>query len=159
MVDKFSKKSLCAMERLNLPPYDFRISKKAGKQIIFDDTRKKFVALTPEEWVRQNIVKYLVEGKHYPPGLIRVEGQFRINNVLQRSDILVFDRQGLPFLMVECKAPSVKISQSTFNQITRYAINWKVKYLMVTNGIQHYCCQYDETTGYSYLESIPEYSS
>jgi len=126
--------------------------------MIFDEIRRKYVVLTPEEWVRQNFIRYLVNEKAYPAALISLEKHFKYNRLKKRSDILVHDRKGLPVLIVECKAPDVKVNQAVFDQIALYNLKFKVLYLVVTNGIHHYCCRYtEEKGGYRFLEDIPEY--
>lgn len=146
------------MQKLNLPEYSFRIKTTEGKPLIFDSLRKKFVKLTPEEWVRQNFVQFLVTEKKYSPSLIVVEAGVKVNNNPQRADLVVFDRLGNPALVVEFKAPDVKISQQTFDQIVRYNMQLKVKFLIVSNGLEHYCCRinYAENS-YEYLPGIPDF--
>ncbi len=148
------------MQDLNLPPYDFRISKKDGQFRIFDEIRKKYVALTPEEWVRQHFIMYMVNEKQVPAGLIVLEKKLILNTMTRRPDILIHDRQGNPLMIIECKAPEVKISQDTFDQVARYNSVIRVPYLVVTNGLQHYCClmDYGKQT-YKYLEDIPDYKT
>ncbi|MCD4725934.1 MAG: type I restriction enzyme HsdR N-terminal domain-containing protein [Bacteroidales bacterium] len=148
------------MQDLNLPPYDFRISKKDGQFRIFDEIRKKYVALTPEEWVRQHFIMYMVNEKQVPAGLIVLEKKLILNTMTRRPDILIHDRQGKPLMIIECKAPEVKISQDTFDQVARYNSVIRVPYLVVTNGLQHYCClmDYNRQT-YKYLEDIPDYKT
>jgi hypothetical protein len=148
------------MQDLNLPPYDFRISKKDGQFRIFDEIRKKYVALTPEEWVRQHFIMYMVNEKQVPAGLIVLEKKLILNTMTRRPDILIHDRQGNPLMIIECKAPEVKISQDTFDQVARYNSVIRVPYLVVTNGLQHYCClmDYNRQT-YKYLEDIPDYKT
>lgn len=148
------------MQDLNLPPYDFRISKKDGQVRIFDEIRKKYVALTPEEWVRQHFIMYMVNEKQVPAGLIVLEKKLILNTMTRRPDILIHDRQGKPLMIIECKAPEVKISQDTFDQVARYNSIIRVPYLVVTNGLQHYCClmDYGKHT-YKYLEDIPDYKT
>ena len=144
------------MQRLNLPEYQFRIKKDRNKFAIFDEIRKKFLVLTPEEWVRQNFIKFLNQEKKFPMSLIGVERMVMINQNPLRCDLLVYNRKGLPFLVVECKAPNVRISQDTFDQIARYNMQLKVPYLVVTNGLQHYCCLINyEQQSYEYLQNIP----
>jgi len=144
------------MQKLNLPEYSFRIKTTAGKDYIFDSLRKKFVRLTPEEWVRQNFVQFLVTEKKYSPALITVEALVKVNANPQRADMVVFDRSGIPVLVAEFKAPDIKISQQTFDQIVRYNMQLKVKFLIVSNGIEHFCCSIDyaENT-YAFLPEIP----
>ncbi|MDY6800728.1 MAG: type I restriction enzyme HsdR N-terminal domain-containing protein [Bacteroidota bacterium] len=145
------------MERLNLPTYSFNIKFKEQRKYIFDFIRKKYVLLTPEEWVRQNFLKYLVEEKKYPASLIAVEKEFKLNTLSKRSDAVVYNRLGQPFLIVECKATNVKIDQKVFDQIVRYNMKLNVEYLVVTNGLTHYCCKIDvENQNYYFLKDIPE---
>jgi len=143
---------------LNLPAYSFRIKSKENKLFIFDVIRKKNVVLTPEEWVRQHVVNFLITEKRYPTSLIAIEKQLVLHGLTKRTDILVFDRQGLPELIVECKAPHITITQESFDQIARYNMKLNAKYLFVTNGLAHYYCQIDHLNErYTYLESLPSY--
>jgi len=148
------------MESLNLPTYSFKLKSEGGRNLIFDEIRRRYVALTPEEWVRQNFVMYLTTEKSYPPALIALEKQFKYNGMLKRSDILVYNRRGEPVLMVECKAPGVKVNQEVFNQIALYNLKFNVPYLAVTSGIKHYCCRYrGDMKSYEFLKEIPDYPS
>jgi len=145
--------------QINLPPYEFKITQKEGKNLIFDDYRRRWVKLNPEEWVRQHFVRYLVEEKHYPASLIAVEHSLKINRQVFRADAVVFSTDGKPLLLVECKAPEVKITQKVFEQIVRYNFEFQVDYLIVTNGLSHFCCKIDKTNQtYEYLKEIPEYN-
>ena len=147
------------MEKLNLPTYSFNIKLIEQRKYIFDFIRKKFVILTPEEWVRQNFLKYLVEEKNFPASLIAVEKELKLNSLSKRTDAVVYDRKGNPFLIVECKATSVKIDQKVFDQIARYNMKLEVDFLVVTNGLEHYCCKLDyENQKYSFLKEIPLYA-
>ena len=130
------------MQHLNFPRYQFSISESEGKTKIFDRIRKKKVVLTPEEWVRQNFIMFLVIDKGFPSSLIAVESLVKINGLSQRADIVVYNKQGLPILIVECKAPSVNINSAVFNQVMRYNIKLKTKVICVTNGLQHYCAMF-----------------
>jgi len=146
------------MESLNLPTYSFNIKFQGQRKYIFDTLRKKYVLLTPEEWVRQNFLKFLTENKNYPASLIFVEMEFKLNTLSKRCDAVVFNRSGNPILIVECKAPSVKIDKLVFEQIARYNMQLKVDYLIVTNGLSHYCCKIDfEKSTYVFLPDIPFY--
>lgn len=147
------------MQKLNLPEYSFRIKTTDGKTYIFDSLRKKYVRLTPEEWVRQNFVQFLISEKKYSSSLIAVEAGVKVNNNPQRADLVVFDRLGNPALVAEFKAPEVKISQQAFDQIVRYNMQLKVNLLIVSNGLKHYCCRinYAENT-YAFLPDIPDFS-
>lgn len=143
---------------LNLPHYPLRIKQKDGDTFIFDEIRKKFLVLTPEEWVRQHIVHFLILEKKYPRSLIKLEGGLKLNSRQKRSDILIFNNAGEKVLLVECKAPSVKISQNTFDQIARYNFVHRVQWLLVSNGMQHYCCEIDfENSSYRFVKDLPEY--
>jgi type I site-specific restriction endonuclease len=146
------------VKKLNLPEYDFRIRERDSKKQIFDEIRKRFVALTPEEWVRQNFLKYLLIEKNYPQSLISVEGKLKLFKRKKRTDIVVYDKQGKPLLIVECKAPNVVIDQNVFDQIVRYNMALQVKYLLLTNGISHYSCTIDYShQAYHFLKEIPDY--
>lgn len=146
------------MQVLNLPTYKFRIKSNENKYVIFDIIRKKYVILSPEEWVRQHFIHYLIEEKKYPVSLISVEKKLTINNLTKRTDILVFNTEGLPHIIVECKAPSVKITQEAFDQIARYNLKLQADYLIVTNGLKHFYCSMDvKNEHYVFLDNIPNY--
>ncbi len=148
------------MKPLKLPPCSLRIKEGPGNRLIYDSLRKKYVALTPEEWVRLHFVNYLTGWLGYPPGLIRVEAAFRLNSMLRRADILVHDRAGEPALIVECKAPEVKITQEVFDQIINYNFSYAVRYLVVTNGITHFAARIDPAgRSFSLLDHIPDYET
>jgi hypothetical protein len=146
------------MFELNLPPCKVKFQKGAKSILIWDCLRKKYVALTPEEWVRQHFINYLITEKAYPAALIANEKQIMLNNLLRRCDSIVYDRHAAPLMIIEYKSPEVRISQDVFDQIARYNIALRVRYLVVSNGIQHYCCKmnYDDQS-YRYLENIPSY--
>lgn len=146
------------LTELNLPTYSFRFQTQQNRQLIFDAIRKKFVALTPEEWVRQHFVRFLVEDKQYPASLMAIETGLKINQNQFRADLLVHNRKGEPLVLVEFKAPTVKVTQQTFDQITRYNMTFRVPYLIVSNGMEHYCCAVDlENQSYAFLKEIPEF--
>tara|TARA_B110000046_G_scaffold186042_1_gene231756 strand:+ start:3635 stop:4078 length:444 start_codon:yes stop_codon:yes gene_type:complete len=146
------------MQKLNLPTYNFKFKSSENKTLIFDKLRKKYMVLTPEEWVRQHFVCFLIEEKKYPVSLIAIEKQLTINNLKKRSDILVFNTDGKPEIIVECKAPSIKITQAAFDQIARYNLKLKAKYLIVTNGLEHFYCKMDfKKETYIFLKMIPDY--
>ena len=146
------------MQDLNLPTYNFKLKSNENKTLIFDNIRKKYVVLTPEEWVRQHYIYFLIEEKGYPRSLIALEKQLVINNRKKRTDILIFNTSGNPQIIVECKAPSIKITQATFDQIARYNLKLKANYLIVTNGLDHYYCKMDfEKESYIFLTEIPSY--
>ena len=145
--------------QLNLPEHQFTIKKSANGLTIFDVLRSKFVTLTPEEWVRQNFVAFLIHHKQFPQALMGNEIALVQNNIKRRCDTLIADREGCPFAIVEYKAPSVEITQKVFDQIVRYNMVLRAKYLMVSNGLQHYCCKIDyDTDSYSFLPDIPCYT-
>lgn len=146
------------MLELNFPRYDFRFKNNQNKIAVFDELRKKFVILTPEEWVRQHCVKFLMEEKNFPKSLINVEKQIKLGRLTKRYDVVVFQPDGKIHLIVECKAPHIKITQETFDQIARYNLSLDADYLMVTNGLSHYYCQMDyEAEQYHFLKDIPAY--
>ncbi|MDR6967507.1 hypothetical protein J2X31_001518 [Flavobacterium arsenatis] len=148
------------MQQLNFPVYNFRFKNSENKTAIFDEIRKKFIILTPEEWVRQNVVQYLLQEKKYPKSLINVEKLLKINGLVKRYDVVVFNNDGSIFILVECKAPEIKVSQTTFDQIARYNMTLQAEYLMVTNGLNHYFCQMDfENEKYTFLRELPDYSN
>ncbi|MDC0177269.1 type I restriction enzyme HsdR N-terminal domain-containing protein [Polaribacter sp.] len=146
------------MQKLELPSYNFKLKISQNKTLIFDELRKKYMVLTPEEWVRQHFVYFLIHKKKYPISLIALEKQLTINNRKKRTDILVFNKVGNPEIIVECKAPSIKINQDTFDQIARYNLKLKANYLIVTNGLEHFYCKMDfENETYIFLKEIPDY--
>jgi type I site-specific restriction endonuclease len=146
------------LQPLNLPPYPFKISDQNGTLFLFDEIRKKEVVLTPEEWVRQHFVQYLIKEKGYPRSLIKLEGGLKLNGNAKRSDIVVFNNKGEKILMVECKAPSVKITQQVFDQVARYNIVHKVPVLAVSNGLQHYYCNINfDKQSYDFIPELPTY--
>ena len=148
------------MQQLNFPSYNFRFKNSENKVSIFDTIRKKFMLLTPEEWVRQNTIQFLLQEKNYPKSYLNIEKLIKINDITKRYDIVVFQPDGTIFLLIECKAPEVKITQETFDQIARYNLALKAQYLMVTNGLNHYFCQMDfENEEYVFLEELPAFSN
>lgn len=147
------------MQKLNLPTYQFKLKSNEKHTLIFDNLRKKYFVLTPEEWVRQHFVQFLIEEKKYPVSLIALEKQLVVNNLKKRTDIVIYNKLGVPDIIVECKAPHIKISQDTFDQIARYNLKLKANYLIVTNGIEHYYCRMDfENETYIFLNDIPKYN-
>ena len=146
------------MQKLNLPSFEYNIREINGKAAIFDILRKKFVVLTPEEWVRQHFVNFLIHHYNYPKSLIRLESGLKYNQLQKRSDIQVFDREGNIFLIVECKSAEVKISQNTFEQVARYNFSLKARHIAVTNGLHHFCCSVDhEKSCYNFMEDLPAF--
>jgi hypothetical protein len=147
-----------AMQALNFPTYRFRFKNSENKTFVLDLLRKKFVLLSPEEWVRQNVVQFLMNEKNYPKHLLNAEKKLEINGLTKRYDIIAFHPDGKVSLIVECKSPSIKISQESFDQIARYNLALNADYLMVTNGLQHYYCQMDyENRKYDFLRELPGY--
>lgn len=143
---------------LNLPSFEYQLKNSENKTFIFDVIRKKYIQLTPEEWVRQHFVHLLINQKAYPKSLISIEKQLTINRLKKRTDIVVFNNLGLPHLIVECKAPSIKITQTVFDQITRYNLNLQAKYLVLTNGLHHFFAEFDASKqGVIFLDDIPKY--
>ncbi|WP_374548623.1 type I restriction enzyme HsdR N-terminal domain-containing protein [Flavobacterium sp.] len=147
------------MQKLNFPEYSFRFKNSENKVLIFDEIRKKFVVLTPEEWVRQHVIKFLLQQKKYPKSYINVEKNIKINGLTKRYDVVVFNSDGSIFLLVECKAPEVSITQNVFDQIARYNLKLNAQHLMVTNGLNNYFCQMDFLNEkYIFLKELPNHS-
>ena len=148
------------MQPLHLPPFEANIKKQNGMVQILDVLRRKFVALTPEEWVRQHFVHFLLEHKGYSPTLMANEVAVKLNGMSRRCDTVVYGQSGLnPLMIVEYKRPDVEITQKVFNQISRYNIVLEVEYLVVSNGMKHYCCKVDLQNGtYTFLKDIPAYA-
>ena len=148
------------MYELNLPKYGIKIKNDKGHQSIFDVLRRKYVALTPEEWVRQHFVHFLIEHKGYPKALMANEIQLAIGNKKLRCDSVLYDRTLKPRMIIEYMAPTVSITQKVFDQITIYNMLLHVDYLVVSNGIKHYCCRMDYANQkYLFLEDIPDYQN
>ena len=146
------------MLKLSFPNYEFRLKKIDEKRFIFDEIRKKYIELTAEEWVRQNCIKYLINEKKYKSQLIAVEKKIILNNLTKRFDVIAYDNNGDPNLLVECKAPNIAIKQDTFDQILSYNRVINSKYLMITNGIIHYYCKIDNIDNkINFLKDIPNY--
>ena len=147
------------MQNLNFNSYSFRLKNSENKVYIFDAIRKKFLVLTPEEWVRQHTIQFLIQELNYPISLINVEKIVKINGMNKRYDIVVFNSNGSIEIIIECKAPEVQITQATFDQIARYNFILQANYLMVTNGLNHYFCQMDfENENYTFLKNLPAYN-
>lgn len=143
---------------LNLPQYPFKITLKDKHHYIFDEVRKKHLVLTPEEWVRQHFIQYLILERKFPRTLIQIEGGLNLNQLQKRTDIVVFNTSGEKIMVIECKAPSVKITQATFDQASRYNSVHKAKWLVVTNGLKHCYAQIDHTAEkFLFVEALPEY--
>ncbi|MBP1677824.1 MAG: hypothetical protein H6Q20_2383 [Bacteroidetes bacterium] len=148
------------MWQLNLPTCKFSIKKQNEKPYIFDSQRKKYVSLTPEEWVRQNFIQYLILQKSYPAALLAIEKQLIINGLRKRCDAILYDFSGNPVMIIEFKSPGVTISQATFDQAAVYNLKLKVDFFMISNGMQHYCCKIDhENSKYLFFENIPDFNT
>lgn len=148
------------MLSLNLPGFTPKVAEKDGKRTIFDPVRRKYVALTPEEWVRQHFVNYLVTDRGYPKDLLANEVMVKLNGTSKRCDTVAYDRFLVPLVIVEYKAPSIPITRSVFDQIARYNMVLRVGYLIVSNGIHHYCCKIDyDSQTYAFLDGIPAYDA
>ena len=134
------------MKGLNIPTYSLKIKSENGLGYVYDQFRKKYVRLTPEEWVRQNFAHYLVNEKAYPASRIVIEKSLSVNKMVKRCDILIYNDTGNPVMMVECKSPDIDLGQKTFEQVSIYNISFRLEYLVITNGIKHYCCRVDFDT-------------
>lgn len=146
------------VQKLNLPTYNFRIKKQGDQYLIWDDIRKKDIVLTPEEWVRQNFVAYLNQELGYPKSLMQLESGLRYNKLHMRSDILCYNQKGTKILLVECKRPTISLSQETFDQISRYNKTLNVPLMTVTNGIQHIHCTVNHNAEqYYFIRKLPHY--
>ncbi len=147
------------MTALNLPDHGVEIRHEPEGDRVFDPVRRRWVALTPEEWVRQHVLNYLVHELECPPSLIAVERSLEVNGLVKRADAVVYDRRGTPALLVECKAPSIKMDQRVFEQAARYNTVFKVPYLLVTNGLGHFCCRIGLPEGsIEFLPAVPSYA-
>lgn len=147
------------MQQLNLPPYPAQICNDNDSKRIFDLLRNRYVALTPEEWVRQHFTSFLINHKHFPKSLMANEIGITLNGTRRRCDTIVFDKHGKPLVIIEYKAPSVNVTQLTFDQIVRYNMVLQAQYLIVSNGLSHYCCRINyDNHSYTFLPDIPDYS-
>jgi len=148
------------MEALNLPTYFFKIKEVTGKKYIFDEVRRRFVALTPEEWVRQNMIRFLSLDRNYPLSLFVIEKKHLHNRMVRRCDFVVYNRNGDPLMIVECKAPAVEIGQQAFDQANRYNQMYRAPLLLITNGKKHFCCRINRIKkGFEFLQEIPPFSA
>ncbi|MFZ4725455.1 MAG: type I restriction enzyme HsdR N-terminal domain-containing protein [Paludibacter sp.] len=148
------------MLQLNLPTYTFRIKKQNDKTVIFDSQRKRFVSLTPEEWVRQNFIRFLIQEKGYPAAYIAIEKQLNYNGMKKRCDAILYNEDAQPVLIIELKSPNIAISQATFDQVAVYNAKLKVDFFMISNGIEHYCCRVNlENAKYEFFSEIPDFLS
>ena len=149
-----------SMVALNLPVFECKTKQVEGKPYIFDLLRRKYVRLSPEEWVRQHIVNLLLTQYAYPKALIRTEGSLTLNKTQKRTDVVAFDREGKPFLVVECKAPHVPLTQAVFDQIARYNHVHRAPYVVISNGLTHYCCCVNhETAEVRFLDDFPAFAA
>ena len=146
------------MHTLNLPMYPIKTVQRSGKHFVFDIFRKRYVALTPEEWVRQHFLWWLKSDKGYPVSLIVVESSVKYNNLSKRADAIVYGSKSGPMMVIEFKSPAVAITRDVFDQVARYNFPLRVPYLVVTNGLTHYCCMRDEQSGqWLFLDGVPDY--
>ncbi len=145
------------MKKLNLPAFVCKVKEVDGKQYIYDLIRRKYLLLTPEEWVRQHFINLLITNYQYPRSLFAIETGHKYQTLSKRSDILVFSKSGTPFLLVECKAPEISLTQNVFNQIAQYHHTIRPAYLAVTNGLEHYCFQ-STPEGILFMDSFPPHS-
>lgn len=148
------------MENFNLPVYDFKVKEQDGKRVVFDRIRKQYVRLTKEEWVRQSFIQYLVDEKNYPASLMCIEKTLRLNNTTKRADVVIYKPATTAKMIIECKSPEVKIKQETLDQAAGYNMALNVKYLLFTNGIDHFCLRLDyQQHAYDFLHQIPNYEN
>ena len=148
------------MKTLNLPKTEFKIISRGEKLNIFDILRRRYVTLTPEEWVRQHFIHFLIEYKGYPAARLGNEISLDLNGTRKRCDSVLYDKEAHPIMIIEYKAPYIPITQETFQQISRYNMKLHVPWLIVSNGMEHYCCQVDyEKGGYHFLSDIPQYDA
>lgn len=145
------------MFKLNLPDFKPTTRKEEGKVWIFDMIRKKYIVLTPEEWVRQHFIHHLVNQFNYPKTLFRIEGSLTYNKLQKRSDILIHDREGKPWMLVECKAPNIKLTQKAFNQVAVYNMTIGAKFVAVTNGMVQFCFEPLPNGKVNHLDTFPQF--
>jgi len=144
------------MQILNFPPLEITMRQHNIRHEIYDPVRKRYFVLTPEEWVRQHVIAYLLLEKQVPINLIAVEKTLKINNLTKRFDVVVFNRNARPLMLIECKAPGIRVSESVFDQAARYNMSLKAGLFLITNGIEHYCCRIDfENSLYVFMNEIP----
>jgi type I site-specific restriction endonuclease len=145
------------MMELNLPSYTFRVREQGQNKEIFDSVRRKFVTLTPEEWVRQHLIQFMVQDLKYPGGRMAVEKGFELFGKSYRADIVVHDAQGRPWMIVECKSPEIDLNEQVFYQAATYHLKLNVRYLVISNGIQHYCCKFADGS-FRFHHEFPSYA-
>ena len=148
------------MLQLNLPEYNFRIKKQDDKILIFDGQRRRYVSLTPEEWVRQHFIRFLIEEKGYPAAYLAIEKQLNMNGMKKRCDAILYNEHAFPVLIIELKAPNIPVTQATFDQVAVYNSKLKVNFFMISNGIEHYCCKVNtKTARYEFFPEIPSFQT
>lgn len=146
--------------KLNFPDYIFRFKKnEKGDIMIFDTIRKKFIVLTPEEWVRQHLIRYLVEEKKYPQSLVSVEKSLKLNNTQKRTDLRIYNQKKELIVLAECKSYAISISQKTIEQALRYELSLQSQLIVLSNGLMHYCFQKNNEGKFNALQTLPEYST
>jgi hypothetical protein len=147
------------LPQLNFPEYEFNMESRGDAIGIFDPVRKKYVTLTPEEWVRQHVLLYLAHEKKVPLSLMGVEKKLKIGQTVKRFDVVVFSSSTKPVMLIECKAPQIQIREEVFNQAARYNLSLKTKYFLLTNGLDHFCCRLDYNLNtFVFIQDIPDYS-
>ena len=147
------------MWQLNLPVYNFRIKKQEDKSYKFDSQRKKYISLTPEEWVRQHFIRFMIEEKGYPAALLAIEKQLTVNGLKKRCDAILYDMEMHPVMIIEFKAPHINITQETFDQAAVYNSKLQVDFFMISNGLNHYCCKLDKNNSkYLFFDGIPDFA-
>lgn len=146
------------LQKLNLPLHVQRLKQEDGQQFIFCQVRKKFLVLTPEEWVRQHLISFLNVDLHYPISLMKIERQVKGGQRNKRADLIIYNTTGKPQLLVECKAPNEKLDKETFFQLGRYNRFVNAALLLISNGMAHYCCSVSDTNDFNFLDDIPAYS-
>lgn len=161
MIIILTQKYKTPVKELNLPAYSYKLKQgDSGLRQIYDCIRRRYVALTPEEWVRQHFLNFMINNLEYPAALLGVEVMFSMNSLNRRVDIMAYNRLGNPLLAVECKAPGIKITPAVFDQLAEYNMKFRLSYLVVTNGITHFACRINwEDGSYGFLEGVPGYKT
>jgi hypothetical protein len=143
--------------KLNLPVHPQRLKKEDDKQLIFCWVRKRFLVITPEEWVRQNLISFLQLDLSYPLSLMKIERQVKGGARNKRADLIICNTQGEPQVLIECKAPNEKLNKETFFQVGRYNRYINAPLLLISNGLEHFCCEVTDDNEFRFLETIPAY--
>jgi hypothetical protein len=151
----FCKVDSDSLQLLNFPDFSFRVRVEGQSKQIFDCVRRRFVSLTPEEWVRQNLIMFMQEIHRYPVSRMAVEKKVQVNGLAQRADLVVYDSLGRPWLIAECKAPNIDIGEEAFLQAVRYNQSLKVPYMLLTNGLEHFCMKWSGQ-GFDFMDSLPD---